>query len=598
MVSNYDQASFDPARQQLSEAILESARRLMQDSSADLGLSAREIALAIEMPPERSLGDFAFPCFKLAKLLKIPPPLVAQKIGDMLGQLNHPWISRVEVKNAFLNVFVSPAKMAEFTILGVLDGTFFNLIRSSKVNQNTKTMIEFSQPNTHKEFHVGHCRNVCLGDSLVRIYRFNGYPVIPVNYIGDEGAHVAKCLWQIKRYTGAGPGANKIAWYNQRYVEATTILEAANEDQKKNYLNEISLILRDIEAQNGQNFELWKSTRQDCLESFADIYQWLNVKFDHFFYESEVSTECQSIVDQGIASGLFTESDGAFGVDLKEHKLGYFLARKSDGNSLYITKDLALAQRKFRDYKIEKSIYVVADEQSFHFRQLFKVLDLMGFSQAKNCYHLAYGMVVLPEGKMSSRKGNSFTFVQLKDLIEAEIGKHLAKYEGVWTADQIKETGERLTLGSIKYGMLSMDPNREIVFDPKLWVNFEGDSGPYLMYAYARTRSILAKAATEGYKPSSESIESLNSDSEKALIRSVYDFNEVVVSSARNYRPSTLANHLFEMCKNFNRFYADTPILKAGNKETIEVRLAVVAVFGLTLKVGLDLLGITPVEKM
>jgi arginyl-tRNA synthetase len=598
MVSNAVQANFDPARQQLSEAIFESARTLMQDPNSELGLNANDIATAIEMPPDRSLGDFAFPCFKLAKALKMPPPVVAQKIASKLEEIHHPWISRIEIKNAFLNVFVNPVKMADFTINGVLNGSFFDLIKGSKVNQSTNTMIEFSQPNTHKEFHVGHLRNVCLGDSLVRIFRFNGYPVVPVNYIGDEGAHVAKCIWQMNRYKGPGPRDNKIEWYNQRYAEATTIIGEANEEEKKVYLNEVSLVLRDIETQTGKNFELWKTTRQDCLDSFNDIYRWLDVKFEHFFYESEVSTECQEIVDQCIASGLFTESDGAYGVDLKEYKLGYFLARKSDGNSLYITKDLALAKKKFKDYKIEKSIYVVGDEQSFHFRQLFKVLELMGFSQAKNCYHLAYGMVVSPEGKMSSRKGNSFTFIQLKELIVAEINKYLAKYEGLWSADQIKETSERLTLGAIKYGMLSMDPNREIVFDPKLWVSFEGDSGPYLMYAYARTRSILAKADAEGYKPATLGIESLTSDSERALIRSIYDFNEVVVSSARNCRPSTLANHLFEMCKNFNRFYADTPILKAGDKSTIEVRLAVVAVFGLTLKEGLNLLGITPVEKM
>jgi len=464
-------------------------------------------------------------------------------------------------------------------------------------------MVEFSQPNTHKEFHVGHGRNVCLGDSLVQIYRYNGYPVVPVNYIGDEGAHVAKCIWQMKSYLREHPDSlsnatNKSEWYNQRYIEATLKLEEANEDQKKIFLSEISDILKSIESQKGDSFDLWKSSRADCLQSFEEIYKWLGVSFDHIFFESEVSGECQEIVDEGIKSGLFTESDGAYGVDLKDFKLGYFLARKRDGNSLYITKDLALARRKFRDFKIERSIYVVADEQTFHFKQLFKVLEMMGFEQAKQCYHLAYGMVVLPDGKMSSRKGNSFTFRQLRDYVESEISRHLQKYVDVWTPQQIKETGEILTLGAIKYGMLSMDPNREIVFEPKLWVNFEGDSGPYLMYAYARTRSILAKGEGDGYSPSLNHLDRLDSDSEKVLIRSLYDFNGAVAAASRNHRPSTLGNHLYEMCKNFNRFYAETPVLKASDKELVESRLALVAAFGKTLSCGLKLLGIGTVEKM
>ncbi len=598
-----DVQSHDPARDHLSRAIFESAAKLFLDAGVDYTQTLAELALSIEKPPESALGDFAFPCFRFSKSLRKAPAVVAEALADQLRASKNPWIERIEVKSAFLNIFVNPKQMAEFTLPNVLNGNFFNILSDSPTNQMAKTMVEFSQPNTHKEFHVGHGRNVCLGDSLVQIYRYNGFPVVPVNYIGDEGAHVAKCIWQMKAYLREHPSSlaaatNKAEWYNQRYIEATIKLDGADEEKKKIFLSEISEILKSIESQKGEDFELWKSSRADCLQSFEEIYKWLGVKFDHVFYESEVSGECQAIVDEGIRSGLFTESDGAYGVDLKDFKLGYFLARKRDGNSLYITKDLALARRKFRDFKIERSIYVVADEQTFHFKQLFKVLEMMGFEQAKQCYHLAYGMVVLPEGKMSSRKGNSFTFRQLKDFVESEIGRHLQKYVGDWTPEQIKETGEILTLGAIKYGMLSMDPNREIVFEPKLWVNFEGDSGPYLMYAYARTRSILAKGALEGYSPNLKNLDRVDSEAEKVLIRSIYDFNGAVVAASRNHRPSTLANHLYEMCKDFNRFYAETPVLKASDKDLIESRLGLVAAFGETLSRGLKLLGIKTVEKM
>ena len=595
--------SHDPARDHLSRAIFDQAAHLFHEAGVEFVQSLPEITQIIEKPPESALGDFAFPCFRFSKPLRQSPQAIAESLAGRLRSLGDPWIARVEVKSAFLNIFVNPSKMAEFTLPNVLNGTFFSILSNAKSNQNTKTMVEFSQPNTHKEFHVGHGRNVCLGDSLVKIYRYNGFPVVPVNYIGDEGAHVAKCLWQSLSYLKENPeslasATNKAEWYNQRYVEATIKLDEANPEDKKLFHAEISEALKSIEAQKGGTFELWKSSRQECLENFERIYQWLGVSFDYVFFESEVSQECQAIVDEGIKSGLFTESDGAYGVDLKDFKLGYFLARKRDGNSLYITKDLALAKRKFRDFKIERSIYVVGDEQSFHFKQLFKVLEMMGFEQAKQCYHLAYGMVVLPEGKMSSRKGNSFTFGQLRDYVESEIQKYLEKYIGVWTPEQLKETAERLTLGAIKYGMLSMDPNREIVFEPKLWVSFEGDSGPYLMYAYARTRSILAKGQGEGFTPSLDYLERLVSDTEKNLIRSIYDFNGAVESAARNYRPSNIANHLYEMCKCFNRFYADTPVLKASDKGLVESRLALVAAFGETLSRGLKLLGIETVEKM
>jgi len=589
---------FDPARVQLSDSILKVAQQYCQDLQLSFQFSQEEIGASLERPPESEMGDYAFPCFKFAKSLRQSPNTIAGELGRRLDVLNNPWIARVEVKNAFLNLFISPSQLALSTIPRVLDDSFFDLASLNPANSAVKTMIEFSQPNTHKEFHVGHGRNVCLGDSLVRIFRYAGFSVIPVNYIGDEGTHVAKCIWAIKRYQGEGPQQNKAEWYGQRYVEATRLLAEADAESKTAYESEISIILRDIEGQNGENYQIWKKTRQDCLESFDEIYSWLGVKFDHFFFESEVSHECQTIVDEFIEKGLFVESDGAYGIDMKDDKLGFFMVRKRDGNSLYITKDLALARRKFRDFEIKRSIYVVGDEQSFHFRQLFKALELMGFPEAKQCHHLAYGMVVRPDGKMSSRKGNSFTFFQLKSFVEGELRKHLAKYDSIWTADQIEATAAKLTLGSIKYGMLATDPSREIVFDPSQWVSFEGDSGPYLMYAFARTQSILTKAKQEGHEISISNLGVLSTSEERNLIRYIYDFNDTVLGAARLYKPSIIAHYLFEMCKQFNRFYRESPVLKAEDKDLISARLALVAAFSKTLKVGLELLGIETVDKM
>ena len=240
----------------------------------------------------------------------------------------------------------------------------------------------------------------------------------------------------------------------------------------------------------------------------------------------------------------------------------------------------------------------MGSEQNFHFKQLFYALEKMGFKQAPQCYHLSYGMVVRPEGKMSSRAGNSFTFLQLIQIVTDELGQFLEKYKNEWTKEQLEHTAHLLAVGAIKYGMLQADPNKEIVFDPKEWVSFEGNSGPYLMYSYARTQSIIAKAKELNLKASTEHLDLLHQESEKDLMRCLYDFNRTVLFAAENYRPSTLATHLFFMCKSYNRFYAELSVLKAESKELIQARLALLEAFSKTLKEGLFLLGITPPEKM
>jgi arginyl-tRNA synthetase len=450
---------------------------------------------------------------------------------------------------------------------------------------------------------VGHGRNVCLGDSLSRIYKYNGYNVIPVNYIGDEGTHIAKCLWGVKKYQGPALTddiKNKAEWLGMRYVEANNLLKSVedNLELKKTYQDEISKIHHQIESKTGSEYQLWEKTRQYCLDDFNSIYEWLDVHFDHFFYESEVSEDSQKIVDEYIKSGLFYEDQGAIGFDMSDVKLGFFIARKKDGTTLYATKDLALAKVKFNDFKIDRSIYVVGSEQNFHFKQVFHALKKMGFKQAEHCYHLSYGMVVRPEGKMSSRAGNSFTFLQLINLVIEEINIYLEKYKTEWDANQLQTTAHQLAVGAIKYGMLYADPNKEIVFDPKEWVSFEGNSGPYLMYSYARSQSIIKKAHDEKIESKNPDFSLLNHESERELMRFMYDFNHTVIYAAENYKPSTLATHLFFMCKAYNRFYVEVSVLKAETLELKTARLSLIESFSKTLKVGLHLLGITPPDKM
>jgi arginyl-tRNA synthetase len=311
-----------------------------------------------------------------------------------------------------------------------------------------------------------------------------------------------------------------------------------------------------------------------------------------------VSEASQEIVEEYLKKGLFYEDQGAIGFDMQDKKLGFFIARKKDGTTLYATKDLALAKVKFNDWNIDRSIYVVGSEQNFHFKQVFYALEKMGFKNADKCYHLSYGMVVRPEGKMSSRAGNSFTFLQLINLVKEEIATYLDKYKGEWDQARLDDTSDKLAVGAIKYGMLFADPNKEIVFDPKEWVSFEGNSGPYLMYSYARTMSIINKAKSENIFADTNHLNLLTHESERDLMRFIYEFNSTMIYACENYKPSSVATHLFFMCKAYNRFYTEVSVMKAETPELRGARLALLEAFSKTLFQGLNLLGITPPEKM
>jgi arginyl-tRNA synthetase len=594
-------AQLDPCKVYLSKSILTAISAF--DGAEAVGLKAEDVYSMLEKPRQEDMGDFALPCFRFAKALKLPPPKVALALTEFLAKDPGGWVDKAVPVNAFCNIYINKNRMAASIVPDVLAGSAFAYPIAPKDSQG-RVMVEYSQPNTHKEFHVGHLRNVCLGSALVKLFRYCGYHVTAANYFGDEGAHIAKCLWMMsKSEKKPAAGDDKGAWLGEFYVLATRTLDKAAGDDLAAMEAEISAILTGIESKRGPWFELWMETRMWSLDAYKSIYQWVGAEFDRDFFESEVSGESQSIVTEYLGKGVFKEDQGAVGADLAEYKLGFMLARKRDGNTLYATKDLALARRKFEEFKIDRSIYVVANEQNHHFRQVFKTLELMGFPQASKCAHLSYGMVVLPDGKMSSREGNTVPFMRLKESILNELHQILEKYRGEWSDEEINETAKRLCIGALKYGMLQADPAREIVFDIKDWLSFEGNTGPYLMYSYARTMSIIRKATDSGHRPWSheearQNKFTLEVPSEHELLRAIYDFNIIVQEAAEQCRPSHLCSHLYSMCKSFNRFYSDVPVLKASSEDIIRMRLSLILAFAVTLKQGLALVGITPPERM
>lgn len=585
----------DHPKAQVALAVENALRQILQPFPESL--DAQKIYPMLERPPEAHLGDFALPCFRLAKELRRKPQEIADELSKTLLSQKSPWIESVQTVGAFLNIHMRPGTLAGYLIPSVLNGSFAartKLDASGKGN----VMIEYSQPNTHKSFHVGHMRNVALGDSLGRIYKACGYPVVMVNYIGDEGAHIAKCIWYIRKTNAQAPAEHLGAWLGAMYAAADRALGAGSPEEQLRYQAELSAVLKAIESKQGDIYEYWRKSRQWSIDDFNEIYSWVGAQFDHWFSESEVSEESQRIVDEYLAQNIFVVSDGAVGLDLKEEKLGFVIVRKSDGNTTYATKDLALARRKFGEFKIKKSIYVVASEQNLHFKQVFRTLEKMGFAQAKECYHLSYGMVVGPDGKMSSRKGNTIMFQQLRELLGDELAKYLAKYKGEWSDDEIASTIHRLAVGTIRYGMICSDPVKDIVFNLKDWADFEGNTGPYLMYAYARTRSILRKAKEQGVDGGTADWSLLNSPEEKELLRYIGDLNGMIVQSCESNKPSVLCHHLFDMCKVNNRSLANNPILRAESAGLRAARLMLAEAFADSLKHGLSLLGIEPPERM
>jgi arginyl-tRNA synthetase len=386
------------------------------------------IARSFGASPDISQGHLAFPCFIIAKAAKKAPPLVANEICQ---NISLELIATCKASGPYVNIFFNIKKLGEILLKEINSGEYF---KKALIKNAQKTMIEYSQPNTHKELHVGHMRNLCLGNALVRLNRYAGVPTVAVTFPGDVGTHVAKCLWYMKYHnTESAPKNNRGAWLGRMYAKGNLKLEdelgSANEANNRLQLTDI---LKQLEKKQGDFFELWKETREWSLELFNQTYAWADVEFDRWFYESEVDSASLEYARELFAAGKLVQDQGAIGLDLTEHKLGFCLLIKTDGTGLYATKDIELARRKFQEFNIEKSIYVVDKRQALHFKQVFKVLEHIGFKEAKNCFHLEYDFVELPTGAMSSRKGNIVPLMDLVVQMELSITQNYLERPPIW----------------------------------------------------------------------------------------------------------------------------------------------------------------------
>lgn len=542
-------------------------------------------------PPKSSPCDMAFPCFIPAKKSGLSPKAFAECLAKTLPEGG--MITRIKAEGPYLNMNIDTK--------GLLAG-FIRELKSSnpfapliEPREKYPILIEYSQPNTHKLFHIGHIRNVAVGDSLVRILRYNGRNIISLNYIGDIGAHIARFLWFFKKSGRVLQDFNDGSELGRLYVDSSLYLENLGETEKIRVKKEISEIQKALEDKSCPDLtELWEETRSQSLEYFHDIYRFLNARFDRYYYESEVEQEGIKTIKEYLSRGVFTISQGAVVIELGGN-LETFLLLKSDGTSLYSTKDIALALKKEREYHPGLSLYVVGSEQVLYFKQLIETLRRMGFDSHDRLRHVSYELVTLKDEKMSSRYGNIVSFHDLKKAIYDNI---MTSYIGSrdWDSDKKKDTLYKIALATIRYGMVSKSLNKKIVFNLEEWLKPEGDTGAYILYTIARINSILARSDKDPHDDL-EAISHEPEDIEKSIIISLSEFSYTVLIAEERLDPSILANYIFELCKEFNRFYHQCPVIHTS-REGFIFRFNLIKAVKAVLEKGVSLLGFYPVTSM
>ncbi|QDU65742.1 arginine--tRNA ligase [Engelhardtia mirabilis] len=589
--------------QHFRTAVLDALERVLIDVEGAPDRAA--LAQALSKPPKPEMGDLAFPCFLLAKALKTAPPKIAAELAEKVEPRG--LIAGAKPFGPYLNFFADAGAVLAELVVGLEDGSFEQSLRTEAPQ---RVMVEFSQPNTHKVFHVGHLRNVSVGDALQRVFRARGHDVIAANYYGDFGIDVAKCLWQLEHGdVGEAPGeGQRGSWLGQIYAQAgahlTALEEAGDEAGLARVKGEMRGILDAIKAGEEPYTSRYRETRQWCLDEFGTVYTWLDVNFDTDFFESDLEEPGHAIVDEYLAKGVFEPSQGAIVCMLDDYKLGPALVRKSDGTSLYLTWDLVLARRKFDEFGVERSLYVVGAEQTYHFRQLFATLERMGYERAKDCTHVAYELVMLPEGKMSSRKGKVVTFAEVRDDIVEAIGERMRTDErndrSDWSDEKWRETVDRIAVACLRYGMLSVSNNTRVIFDAAEWTNLEGETGAYLLYSLARISGIFRKGgrtAPAELAAAARGAADFGGEPERALLNHLLAYADVLEQVERTTDPAALSAWIYGGARAFSRFYHDCPVLTA-DEPLRSARLALSLVTERILGHGLRTLGIEPVEAM
>ena len=582
-----------------SAARLEIASHLANAFSAcGMHFEHADILASLDESSKPSSGELARKTFIFSKKYKVEPVRLVDCLHRRWTTLLQ-YIEKMDVALPYINFTL------RYDWLSANYASLESAIKQLESVDLGRVVVEHTQPNTHKFLHVGHLRNTILGDTIFRLFRFFADDVYAVDYHGDEGAHVTKVVWYIKTKKidldktaqDIPEATERSEWLGKIYAIANAEIDTLKSEGTE-IGKELAQILRNIEDRAGEDYKIWKTTRDWSMEGFTQVYDWLGVHFDKYYSESLVSESSQKRVDEYLQKGVFHISDGAVGIDLSDEDLGFCMVRKSDGTGLYATKDIELAIRRSEDYDPDVCIYVVDQRQSLHFRQVFATLRRMGFEIGHRCYHLGYDVVQSKEGAFSSRLGNAISANQLIDRMILEATKVAQSKPEI-----SEESVTQVALAAVRNGMLRVDPLKKVTFDAEEWTKFEGDTGPYLLYSYARAKSVLRKARSEGFAPSVSFdgrffFDGMSSE-QRHLMFLILSTKENLAKAAQSLKPSLVCTHAFRTSQVFNAQYTKEKVLGSGrNEQEVCELLLLYSVFCQFLEIMFSILGWSIVEEL
>lgn len=556
-------------------------------SDMDLGLNSDEIYKLIEIPPKDDMGDYSFPCFTLAKTLRKNPAIIASEIKEELEKEENTYFAKIENLNAYLNFYVDRKFLQNEVLNEIIEKR--EDYGKSDMGKGKTIVLDFSSVNIAKPFHIGHIRSTVIGDAIRNILDFLGYETVASNYIGDYGTQFGTMIAAYKLWGDDDKlNQNPIKELLNLYVRYNN--EAEDDEEMMNVArNEF----KNLEDGEEEAVRLWSWFKEISFKEFDRVYKLLDIDFDNYNGESYHSEFIPDVIKELEDKNLLVESDGAKIVDLSEDDLPPAIIIKSNGSSAYITRDIATAINRKKVYDFAENLYIVATQQNLHFQQLWKILEHMGYDFNKDCKHIPFGMVSLKDKTLSTRKGQ---VVFLEDVLNKAIDKTKEIMEDRDTdIKDLDETSKIVGIGAVKFQELYNNRIKDYVFDWDELLNFEGETGPYVQYTYARSKSVLRKANVT--EISSMNFDLLDSDEEFTLIKSLGSFTETIIKAREKYEPSIISRKIMEIAQNFNKFYNSSKIM-VDDENLKNQRLALAFATSVVIKVGLKLLGIKTVEKM
>lgn len=556
------------------------ATRLKENIDLDLD----KIESLIEIPPKSDMGDFAFPCFQLAKVMKKAPNMIAKDIADVI---NKDGFEKVESLGPYINFFMDKVKFSESIVNEILSEK--DSYGSSKIGDGKRYLVEYSSPNIAKPFHVGHLFTTAIGNALYKMLKFEGYDTVRINHLGDWGTQFGKLISAYKR------------WGNEEAIEKSPITELLRiyvkfhdeAEKNPNLEDEGRMYFKKLEEGDNEAVELWKRFKDLSLKEFNNIYSILGVDFDSWAGESFYNDKMDIVVKELEEKNVLTDSNGAKVVMLDEYNMPPCIVVKSDGASIYATRDLAAAMYRKKHYNFDKCIYVVGKDQILHFKQVFKTLELAGHTWAKDCVHIPFGLVKFADRKLSTRKGN---VVLLEELLKEAVAKTLETINVKNPELKEKEmVAKKIGIGAVLFTYLKNSREKDIVFDWDEMLSFEGETGPYVQYSYARAKSILRKA--EGINGDAD-FSKLTSKEEFELTKVLEGFSKAILLAIDRLEPSVVTRYTIEVAKAFNKFYNAHSVLNLEDTGLKVARLKLIEATAQVIKNSLNLIGINVVEEM